>query len=155
MYWTYLKTFVFILILILLAGGGYVFYRFNASSSSNVADYFNNGSPVTAARCTFTGSSFSAAINGVLFFDGLKLRAEWQQAVQGVLRKAHAVSLDGRMFYTWNDENDVAFTTTVEEFLNDFIFFGIITKSDCEPWWFPDGSIFSIPDEFIFRPYSQ
>lgn len=153
MYWTYLKTIAFVLILGAFFGGGYLVYRSYTSTSSGVANYLSHGTPLAATTCPFKGSSFEGAVDGALFIDGVKLRADWNMAIRGIVRKAHAVSLDGKTFYTWNDQSDVAYTTTVEEFLRDFIFLGL-TDGTCQPWWSPDASMFVVPDTLEFAAYN-
>jgi len=145
-----------VVIVSLLCVLGYYYVRSAQSDSQAFVAYFFDGKSVAPSICPFSGKDDAgSSISGTLYLKGLKMRGDWTLAIDGVIKSAHGLSLDGKTFYSWSDTpGDVAFTTTGSAFLTDVLFIGYgPTDSACSPWFFSDDSSFNLPYGVEFRPF--
>jgi len=147
-------TAVLLVLLLLGLAFAYLFYRSGQSSSAEVIRYLETGAPIAATECPFSGGSFEGNKSGTIFIDGTLMRVDWEQTIQGTYRTAHAVSDDGKIFYTWNDQNDTAFFVPMQKFIDVFINLAD-TGGICRPWLSPDTSKFVVPYDVTFVAYNE
>ncbi len=144
----------FVLSLILGAVLFYVALRYHKSTPVRVREYFQYAIPAPPIRCPLVGDAIDGANAGWVYLSGKNMRVDWEQVMDGVHRRAHAVSLDGDVVYTWNDQNIEAFTASSSVFSKEFIDPKPVDGT-CSPWWIPRSMMFEIPNTLEFAPYKN
>ena len=149
MYWSYQKTFTFLLTLALIFGGGYAVYRY-ASAGQQLVNWWNGGEALPVV-CTLSEYKIDRSITMTIYLKGRLMRSEWEQYEPEFYNRFHSVLL-GEEVYTWGEGTDIGVRTSFTEFTHE----GPATKSDfedanCSPWWNPDDSIFDVPYDVRFE----
>lgn len=141
MYWTYLKTFTFILVLAVIFGGGYVAYRYYVAAAMEAGTYREDKVPAT--RCMFQVSNFDMSYAGVAYFVGQMERIDIEIHDSTGTYVRHAID-DGYTAYVWKDSE-----ATAEEIAPDKLDFpnpwGVTFDGNCEPMWRVPPTIFDVP----------
>lgn len=154
MYWSYLKTISFVLILVIIFGGGYLWFR-NSDARALAAAYRNgytNFHPAKykAAVCTgFEGGFEGAAVGKTYFYQGME-RTDYTYFQSNIRHGVHYFVDKAGERFQWNDGSDVGGRAPAT---SDAWKAGGVTSSslNCVPWWSPDPSMFTLPDGVIFK----
>ncbi|OGG53197.1 hypothetical protein A3H16_03130 [Candidatus Kaiserbacteria bacterium RIFCSPLOWO2_12_FULL_53_8] len=172
MYWTYLKTLTFLLALIVIFGGGYLYYRYDQSrhaagkASLTGLAYKNDGKARTPReelatadgfapiKCHLSAGGFHDSLSGDLYYADKSMFIHLQYAQRPDAR----VVVNAQGAYVWIDgQDDVHFlgpddpAYSASSGIESPLY--IIGNGDCEPWWFPDRTLFEIPTTRTIKPY--
>ena len=140
------ETMFFVAVIVVVVGGALIQYRVGLSNGTRVGEYLNNRVAMAATHCSLGGNSFPEVKNGHIYVKGLQMRADWEEYKHHKLhRTIHAISLDGQTVYAWNDQNKVALTATMPEFLFEFLGVDTTDIFGCRPWIPSDVSLFTVP----------
>ena len=149
---TYIKNILFVMLLIVIFGGAYAVYRYNDAAGVASEYVLSTFDPAgyKAAVCTGVQGGFEGGAYGRAYiYDGME-RSDYIYAESNSQHSVHYIVDRSGMRYQWNEGSDdggrapnhsAAWNATRVTFFS-------VT---CTPWWFPDASIFTVPDDVTFR----
>jgi len=149
---TYVKNILFALLLIVAFAGAYALYRYidaAALTSEYVLATFDPAGYKPAVCEGVQGGFGGGAFGRAYIYEGME-RADYIYAESNVQYSVHYIVDRAGIRYQWNDGSSAggrAPDSSVVWQSRDVTFFSLT----CSPWWFPDASIFTLPDDVTFQ----
>ena len=130
----------------------YCVFRVYTSTGYTTQSYFSDNVRIAGVRCPIPGDPIEQTRGGVMYVSGSRMRIDWERSIKGVRSMAHAVSLDGDMVYTWNDQDMQPVIASSSVFVQYFIN-PKSPEGSCRTWWIPRSTTFEIPNTLDFVPF--
>jgi len=152
----YVKNILFIIVLVIAFGGAYALYRYNdaaAVTSEYVLPAFDPAG-FKPAVCTGAQGGFEGGAYGRAYiYDGME-RADYTYMESNEQQRVHYIVDRSGMRYQWNDGSSDGGRAPAhsEAWQGSRVTFFSVT---CAPWWFPDASVFTVPDDVTFSDISS
>ncbi len=136
------RTIVALIFIILLGLGLYAYIRYQ-----QVPNDINPGDPAAFAKaqpatCTFSGGSFDGSLSGTEYVANGNFRADYSGYVQGQLYSYHLIVHQDGSYGYWSDQENAPIVIVNANGENG---------AHCSPWWWPNGSVFVIPEGVQIR----
>lgn len=151
------KTLVAFVAMVVIFAGGYYYLRAGESSLATLEAYMQDQVEAPATVCVVPDAgSFTGAIqNFKVYIDKQNLRADWVQLESREPQHIHVISNDnGATYYVWSDEvqNPLIIAKDQMQKVSGVGSFKDL-DGDCRPLWFPDQSLFVVPESMTFKLY--
>ena len=125
---------VTILVFAVLIGAGYVLYR-SAGIPKTIDVESGSLQNMQPAVCTMQGTGGTGITGGTVYFAHGDIRADYSAYLEGVNYHYHWIARGGTTYALWTDESLSKFPLLLPRVV-----------SNCGAWWFPDASLFQVPD---------